>query len=270
MENENNTEVASESKMLSAEQIESIENREEGTTVQEALNNTKEETVLESEKTELPEKYAGKSAEEVFRLMNIENEYKANQNNNTETNEETKTEETPERLETIKEFTKKVQENGGEFSEEMYNELLEKGISKEEADLTKAGIEAKNAETVDNLFKSAETSREDFTEAGNWAKENWSKERVAEYNEAVDAAFKSGNEVIQKTLIRSLTEAFNNGKETSTETYHSNNTYSAPKVEGYSNKTEYFKDQRNPAYKKDASYRAMVEDKFFKTDKSKW
>ena len=253
------TVVDQKSTILSEEQVATIASGEEVVST--------EEIVLPSEEAinALPEKYAGKSAEEVYKLMKVEEDFKNGKKEEVKT-EEVKTE-VPENV--IKEFTDKLIENGGEFSEENYKELEGKGYSKDFVDNYKAGVEAKQAEEVGKTFSEAGTSQEDFQKAGEWARDNWDETRVSEFNEAMNEAYASGNKAIQKSLIRSLTDGFKSAPKDAAP-IHTNAAPEVAKVAGYTTKSEYFADVNNSRYSKDPSYRAIVEQKFLKTNRSNW
>jgi len=255
------------STILSDEQLNNVV---EGKEINENLG---EEIVLESDKKEeeaIPEKYAGKSAEEVYRLMKIENDYKNNQEQeNTEDNqtqENNNTEEVP--ADIVKEYTQKLIDNGGDFTEEDYTKLAEKGYTKDFVDNYKAGVEQKQKEDIKNTFIEASTTQEDFQKAGEWARQNWDETRINEFNEAMNEAYSSNNKAIQKSLIRSLTDSFNTAPKKA-QTFHGKSVAETT-VNGYKTKSDYIKDANDIRYKKDASYRKIVEQKFLKTDRNNW
>jgi len=270
MEN-NNIEVETKSTVLNEEEVNNIVNKEEN-----AGNN--EEIVLPSEENnvELPEKYAGKSAEEVYRLMKVEEEYqKSNQKGGDVPNEEVSVENNNENIETtlgeseVKEIIQDVIKNGGEFTEEIYKKLEEGGISKDIADNYKLGVEAKAQKQVEETLKDVGTNLDEYSQAGKVIRDIWDEKRISDFNEAMDAAEESGNTIVQKALIRSLLDAAKGAPKADVKQYHSN-TQIRSNQEGYSTKSDYFKDVNDRRYGKDKSFTKLVEQKFIKTDRKNW
>lgn len=254
-----------------------VKNIEEGKSFDEA--STEEEVVLPSEEADyqIPEKYKGKSAEELYKLMKKEEEYKLSQKDKGGDSVSTEgSEEGGEVVETrisqneISDIMKEVSQNDGVISEDIYKKLEEKGISKEEADTFYEGVQAKAEKEISKMFEEAGVTVEQIQEAGKLARENWSEDRIIEFNTALDEAHASGNKTIQKALYRSLVDSVKGLPSENANKIHSNQPTSTPKVEGYSTKSDYFADVNNPRYTKDSSYRKLVETKFLKTDRSNW
>lgn len=261
MEKENTeTVVDNKSTILTEEQVNNVV---EGKKINENL----EETVTLPSDDVIPEKYVGKTAEEVYKLMKIENDYKKNQDTKTEDTkvEDTKTEDNKEEIpeDVVKEYTEKLLKNGGEFTEEDYKKLAEQGYSKDLVDNYKKGVETKQAEEIKQTFIEAETTQEEFKKAGEWARDNWSETRITEFNEAINEAYATNNKTIQKALIRSLTDGFNNAPK-KVETFHSNTPNVSDAITGYDTKSSYIKDANDPRYAKDPSFRKIVEQKYLK------
>lgn len=261
------------STILSEEQVKNIEEGKDINTIE------NEEVVLPSEEADytIPEKYQGKSAEELYKLMKKEEEYKQSQKDNggdsISNNEEVevnKEEMTEEKKVEIKELMKEVANNDGVITEEIYQKLAENGMSKEDVDTQYAGVKAQAEEAVNKTFEEVGISRDEFSKAGELARENWSEDRINEFNNAMNEAYESGNKTIQKALMRSLVDSVKGLPTENANKVHSNNPTSSPKVEGYSTKSDYFADVNNTRYNKDASYRKLVEQKFLKTDRSNW
>ena len=170
----------------------------------------------------------------------------------------------------IMEIMKEVTNNDGVISEDIYKTLEEKGISKEEADTFYEGVKSKTEKEIEATFNEAGISREEFSKAGELARQNWTEDRILEFNTAMNEAYESGNKTIQKALMRSLVDSVKGLPSEDANKVHSNQPTSSPKVEGYSTKSDYFADVNNVRYRKDPSYRKLVEQKFLKTDRSNW
>lgn len=265
MQENNGIVVETKSTILNEEQVNNIVNKGE-TTTEENSNN---ETILPSDESSynLPEKYAGKSAEELYKLMKVEEEFNKGRD---KSKEEVNTEEVVVPQNIVEEFTNKFKENGGELTEQDYKELEEKGYNKDFVDNYKAGIEAKQLKEVNDTFTAVNVTQEQFQEAGKWARDNWSEDRVTEYNEAMNEAFATNNQSVKKALIRSLIDASTGAPKENAKTFHSNQPTSQPQVKGYSTKSEFFKDSQDNRYLKDRSYRELVEKKYLNTDRSNW
>jgi len=271
--------IENKSLILNETQLENIANGKH-------VNHTDDTVVLPSDSTfVMPDKFVGKSTEEIAKSY-LELEKKQNPKADVApeatdvkpadvipadgTPPPIPTENKAITMELVKEYTAKVLENGGEFSAEMYAELEAKGISKADADTYRDGMSAQQDKEIKDTFTGAETTQEQFAQAGQWARANWNDARVEEFNEAMNEAYASGNKSIQKALIRSLTEAFKTANVPAPQTFHGNTSATPPRTGGYESKTAYINDINNPAYAKDASYRDMVYKKLASSDKNKW
>jgi len=158
--------------------------------------------------------------------------------------DEEETESAPQSL--IQEYTAKVEANGGEITEEMYAELAAKGYDKDTVDTLKAGIEAKQEAQAAQILSDAGTNQGEFKEAVEWAKDNWSPERIARFNSAVES--NSGESLT--AVIEGLMDTFNAaGGPKVEEPVHSGVANPSPSTRGYSDMDEMIKDMGDPRYK---------------------
>lgn len=97
----------------------------------------------------------------------------------------------------------------GELSDETYEKLKnEMGLSKQYVDTYIEGVKAKSTQQISQLAKVA-GGMNNLNEATKWAKENYSAEERADYNEAL----KSGNPAAMKYAIKNLMNDFNKSKD---------------------------------------------------------
>lgn len=97
----------------------------------------------------------------------------------------------------------------GELSEDTYEKLKkDMGLSKQYVDTYIEGVKAKSTQQVSQLAKIA-GGYNTLTEATKWAKDNYSAEERADYNEAL----KSGNSAAMKFAIKQLVNDYNNSKD---------------------------------------------------------
>lgn len=175
----------------------------EGTIVaEEVQTDVVDEVTLPSDEVtfDMPEKFAGKTAEEIARsymeLEAMKNEPKE------ETSEELIEEHAGDTKDLIDEYTNR----GTEITEEDYAVLKEKGYSKEQVDTYKAGVEAQQATKAVELMTTAGTTPDEAKQAGEWARENWSEDRVSQFNTAISTA----NTDVQVQMLQMLTETYRN------------------------------------------------------------
>lgn len=213
---------------------------------------------------EMPEKFEGKTAEEIAKsyleleAMKTKEEEPPKENN----------EEPPENnATTTQDLIEEYAARGTELTEEDYKVLEEKGYSKRQVDLYKAGYAAEQAEKATQLLSTAGTSAEEAQNAATWARENWSEERVSQYNEAIEGA----PEAVQVQMIQMLTEQFRTSgvKPVETDPIHSSSK-PAPVTKGYESMEQLIADQSDPRYdtrsfKYDPAYYKAVRDKAAKS-----
>jgi len=241
------------SEVLSQEEVQKVLNDEE--------LGTEPELPSDKEEVEIPEKFKGKSPEEIIKAYQ-ELEKKLGQKE--EPQEETQEEpETKPEVAVYEKFLDKVK-GGEELSEEDYKELEEAGYNKQFVDQQVEFINYQKQKYVEEFlgdFGGIDT----FKEAVAWAKENWTEEQIQEYNEGLNA----GNRLAQKALVRSLIEEYQGSTKTETEPIHSNQPVNKP-TKGYSSEVDFMSDISDPRYGNDPAYTKAVETKMSQTDTSNW
>ena len=236
--------------------------------VQQTLNDEPitEEPVLPSEAFEVPDKFKGKSAEEIAKAY-VELEKMKTQQPTQEPKQEEEgggPESTPED-DTVQQYIQKVLNNES-LTEDEYQEIQTKyNVSKEQVDeqidYLKYKQEKKNKELYDSVG-----GKELFTSAVEWAKTNYSPEEIKAYNEALASATPN----IQKVIIKGIIDQYQLAAKIPGErTLHTNE---APrgKPKGYQSQHELLKDMQDSRYGNDRSYTKMVEAKMEVTDDSGW
>ena len=160
--------------------------------------------------------------------------------------EETLPSDEPEKLSLIDEYTKLVQENDGVITDEMYKALADKGYDKTTVDTIKAGIEATQASEATAILESAGTTQEDFSQAVEWAKENWSPERIERFNTLVSN--NSGDSLVG--VIEGLMDNYSSGTSpTVDEPIHSGISKASPSSKGYADENAMLMDMADARYK---------------------
>ena len=267
--------VVEKSTVLSEEEVQSTLSGEEAQT----------DTSLPSESDfEMPEKFQGKSAEEIAKAY-AELEKMKNQSK-----EETPEEQQPEEAADDSEFINPMLEEGrpegskdvpadqfvdfvneydtnGELSADSYSKLEELGYSKEFVDEKIGYINYKREKEADAVLEPY-GGTEEFKKVSAWAAENFTEAQL----ENINTQLASGNKATQDAVLSSLFMGYKqSGKVEAPQdvTLHTNQPQ-ATRTEGYATKSEYLKDAKDPRYEKDAGYRKQVEQKMLKTDMSKW
>lgn len=240
-----------------------------------------EEVVLpsEEENIELPEKYKGKTPEEIYKLMKIEEEYLKNKKeevtNKEDTIEETKSDETQKTEQKSEKSLETVANewiNTGEISEESMKFLEEQGISKEQVEIYKEGLTQKANREANELLQEIGTNIEEYKIVNNWLLETKSEQELKEFNEAISKADKTTLKFILKGVYNEYN--MNNQKQNTQEQILQENIHSNQSVNKTSNiyktKSEYYKDARDKRYGKDIAYTNAVDKKLAMTDTSIW
>ena len=202
------------------------------------------EVVLPSDeiKFEMPEKFAGKTAEEIAKSYI---ELEALKTKEAEPPKETPDEETPTPDATTTDLIEEYAARGTDLTEEDYKVLEEKGYSKRQVDLYKAGYQAEVAQKATELLTTAGTTADEAASAANWARENWSEERVTQYNAAIETA----SPEVQVQMIQMLTEQFRTaGPKVEPQDQLHASTNPAPTSKGYTSMEQLITDQSNPKY----------------------
>lgn len=234
---------------------------------------------------EMPDKFKGKSAEEIARAYAELEKMKNQQADEPESEKETVQEETddseyinpileegrPEGSKDVPvdQFVEYLQEydNTGELSEDSYKQLEELGYNKQFVDEKIDYIKYKREKEVDAVLEPY-GGTEAFKEVSAWAAANFTEQQL----ENINAQLASGNKQTQDAVLASLFMGYKQSNKTAAPqdvTLHTNQPQ-ATRTEGYATKSEYLKDAKDPRYEKDAGYRKQVEQKMLKTDMSKW
>jgi len=226
----------------------------------------------EQEVGQLPEKYQGKSAAEVYALMQKELAYKAEQSKKGESTEDDlevasdeATEESPAEEESEAETALK------EASEEFYKnegKLDEATVAKLEAlpsaDLIKAWQKLQSQTEVPAPISDAEAQeivtsvggQEAYNQALAWAAENLSPEDRAAYDQVIT----SGNKAATRFAVEALTNRYKAAVGFDGEAV-SGGRAKAAGVKPYRSEAELRRDLSNPRYQQDPAFRLDVEDR---------
>ena len=242
--------------------------------VQEIVEGPKEEeVVLPSDETsfEMPEKFQGKSAEEIAKAyLELEKMKKSSEeekggdevSQEEKSEDETKDEETSvvsddELKSYVEEFLAE-----GDLSEESYKQLEEKGVTKDQIKEHMEFIQYKQEKALKQVLEPLEGGVEKFKEVALWAKENKTEEEVNAFNEALS---KSSVEA-QRILLKGLYKEYEESNTTSNEdVLHTNTPQSTPKGV-YTTQEEFFKDIGSEEYKNNPKFRQAVEAKMARSD----
>lgn len=267
---ESATEQKPQSLLLSEEEVDSLLNPTDPAEGEEV--DTEEDVVLPSEEVAfvMPEKFAGKSAEDIAKAY-IELE-KMKEGKAQEDAEEPDGKETVPNKEveiTQEELSKYVTEfnEGGALSEESYAELEAKGLSREQVDEQIDYIKYKQDKAAAKLLEPFGTM-DDFKAAAEWARQNWTEAQVTNFNKKLST---SDEETIN-ALLTGLFAGYNatKPKETQMPDMLHGEAPKPVKPTGYESKSDMMKDMNDPRYAKDEVFRSKVAAKMAKTDMSKW
>jgi hypothetical protein len=226
----------------------------------------------EQEVGQLPEKYQGKSAAEVYALMQKELAYKAEQSKKGESTEDDlevasdeATEESPAEEESEAETALK------EASEEFYKnegKLDEATVAKLEAlpsaDLIKAWQKLQSQTEVPAPISDAEAQeivtsvggQEAYNQALAWAADNLSPEDRAAYDQVIT----SGNKAATRFAVEALTNRYKAAVGFDGEPV-SGGRAKATGIKPYRSEAELRRDLSNPRYQQDPAFRLDVEDR---------
>lgn len=274
MENEVQEEVIEQSIILDEGEVRQALSEEE----------PQEEVVLPSDDNfEMPDKFKGKSAEEIAKAYAELEKFKAIKEQQTEepVKEEAPVEDgeinpileegRPEGSQDIPadKFTKYLNEldTNGSISEEAYAELAELGYNREFVDEKVDYIKYKREKEVNKVLEPYGGVQE-FEKVSNWARGVFSEAQLANINKQLA----SGNKEVQDAVLSSLYNGYKQSATNAPEpevTLHTNQPQ-ATRTEGYSTKSEYLKDAKDPRYDRDPGYRKQVEQKMLKTNMEKW
>jgi hypothetical protein len=257
--------------------------------VQATLNGDSGETdvSLPSEDNfEMPEKFQGKSAEEIARAYAELEKMKSQRKEDTQTEDEAPQDGDDPNAEYINPMIEEGRPEGskdvpvdqfagfvdeydanGKLSEESYKALEDLGYNKAFVDEKIDYINYKRERDADAIL-APHGGAEEFKKVSAWAAANFSEEQLNNIN----MQLATGNRQTQDAVLSSLFMGYkqSNGNQPPAEqTLHTNQPQTT-RTEGYATKSEYLKDAKDPRYEKDAGYRKQVEQKMLKTDMSKW
>lgn len=244
-----------------------------------------EQSLPSDDNFEMPDKFKGKSAEEIARAYaelekmkaQKQDEQPQTEDDNTQTGDDSEyvnpmlEEGRPEGSKDVPvdQFAGFVDEYdaNGQLSQDSYAKLEELGYSKEFVDEKIDYINYKRDKDVETILK-PHGGAEEFKKVSAWAAENFSEEQLNNIN----MQLATGNRQTQDAVLSSLFMGYKQSVKTDTPqdvTLHTNQPQ-ATRTEGYATKSDYLKDAKDPRYEKDAGYRKLVEQKMLKTDMSKW
>jgi hypothetical protein len=224
-----------------------------------------EEVTLPSDigEFELPEKFQGKSAEEIAKAyVELEKKLGGGQNEQATPNE-TPPEPNEEVAEEQPNYLKEYIENG-DLSEESYKLLEEKGYSREEVidrlEFEKFRQEKQISELVEPIG-----GIEEYTKLNEWASENIPQEQIAAFYEE----FKAAGPLAKKALIKDAYMYYKQSIGEDVGTYLHTNEPQTKQVKGYTSQHELQKDMSDPRYGVDRSYTLAVEEKVARSNLDK-
>jgi len=227
-----------------------------------------EEAVLPSDKVEfeIPEKFKGKSAEDIAKAYMELEKMKGKQPLEEEVEEEKEVRDEPPEASADKEaYSKYVElfEKNGELSEAEYAELDKAGYSKEVVDGEIARVsEQKEFEAfradkkLNSILEPLGGGTDKFKEVAAWANEAKPAEDVKAFNEALAES----NVIAQQAMLRGLYAEYEASNKDTDTVLHSGSRQTTPS-KGYKTQEEFFKDVGSKEYKNNPTYRAAVEKK---------
>ena len=255
-----------EGESIIAEQSEVLTNGEVANIVE---GTEPEEAVLDSDKVEfeVPEKFKGKSAEEIAKAYVELEKMKSNQPPEEDAEEyedevENEDGEISEDEAAYNHYEAEFEANGG-LSEESYTELAEAGYSRAEVDaeiadhvLDKEFTEYKQEKQLNSVLEPLGGGTDKFKEVAAWANEVKSVEDINAFNESLAVA----TPVAQQAMLRGLYSEYDNSNQEMETVLHAGSRQTLP-GKGYKTQEEFFKDVGSPEYKNNAAYRSAVEKK---------
>jgi len=254
--------VEEQSTVLNAEEVEAAVKADEGEVVI-------EETKLPSDEEtyELPEKFKGKSAEEIAKAYQELEKMKSNPDKEEEGGDEESEPEDKDKpkdklanVDTNKYYESYLENDG--LTEGDYEELAKEGLNKEQVDEQIEFIKYKTQKAEEAILDG--TPIEEYTAAAVKAKEAWGEDKAAQFNKELGEA----SLYVQKMMIKNLVSEFSEGA-APTEPLHTSKPQTQP-AKGYANRSELLKDIADPRYETDKNCNKEVEEKLAMTDDSSW
>lgn len=266
-----NDEIA-ESMRIAAEQqaLATGERLEQEAAAEEEAIYTKAREAQEAEVAQLPEKYQGKTAAEVYALMQKEIAYKAEQAKKGEPSEddpegaseepdgETPAEEESEVSKALREASEEFYANEGKLDEATVAKLSELPS----AELIKAWQELQAKAPIETSLSDAEADKivqgvggqEAYNQTLKWAAENLSPEDRAAYDKVIS----SGNREATRFAVEALHQRYKNAVGFDGDPL-SGGTAKTAGVKPYRSNAELRRDLANPRYQEDPAFRLDVE-----------
>ncbi len=213
----------------------------------------------DSEEFTMPDKFQGKSAEDIARSYMELEKHKGVKPPPTETPEDGA--EAPEEGEGSNKYLDEFYKTG-ELSEDSYKELEEQGVTKEQVD-DKLDYERYKQQKATNEMAEVVGGIDNYSAMEKWATDTISEEDRTSFVTEFQKSGKLAREALLKNLYSDYTKA-NEG----VDVIHTNESQYSPK-KGYMSEHEFQEDLADKRYGTDRSYTKAVEQKMAKT-KATW
>lgn len=246
--------------------------RARGTTEQYVDSKYNDDGSPKEEQIEIPEKFKGKSLEDVVKAYTELEKKLSEKNTSSEPPQEENKKDTSEKEQSNSEVEDKVNAilspkdfkkyeeaylSQGALTDEHYKELEGKGFSKEIVDLYIEGAKAREQLYTQQIYNVA-GGEEAYNELITWASQNLDQSTAQRLNEDL----MSGSVERAKFAVETLQLR----KGTPPRRVEGNSAASGD-IKAYRSKTEWQKDVRDPNYGKDKKFTAMVDAKFLASKK---
>ncbi len=227
---------------------------------------TPQETILPSDvvEFEVPEKFAGKSMEEVIKSYQELEKLQSGREPEEEVVQEAteENEKAPEVTEITEDVYNKYIDKD-EVTEADYIELEKLGFNKEQVDTEiserdemREFQEYKTNKTLNSILEPLGGGADKLKEVSDWANSSKSPEEVAEFNSTLSKVPK----VAQQAMLKTLYAEYEASNDTMEQVLHTNNNQTQPS-KGYKTQEEFFKDVGSEEYQTNPAYRQAVEKK---------
>ncbi len=225
---------------------------------------------------EVPDKFAGKSIEDVIKSYQELEKMKGGGQESTEGEAPLPEPEVNETVtevqqEQYQQYADSLDKNGS-LSDAEYAELAKAGYDK--ATVDKEIVDRadrlefnkyKANKTLDDVLDPLGGGQEKFRQVADWANNSKDKAEVAEFN----AALKAAPKMAQQAMLRGLYAEFESSADAGDTVLHTNSSQRAGS-KGYTNESEMFKDMNSPSYLSDPKYNKAVMDKLAISDTTGW
>ena len=228
-----------------------------------------EEVGLPSDEVEfeVPEKFKGKSAEDIIKsYQELERMKGGDEVSQEEKPEGEETSEGPVQLSTaeISTFEQSYRENGG-LTEADYAALEAKGFTRDQINEEVGYREYKEERAVNQVIEPLGGGKEKLQEVISWAQKAKNPAEIQAFNDALAAA----PLVAQQAMLKGLYAEYDTSGSSTTEVYHSGSGTKGPS-KGYATEADFMKDLDHPAYKTDKSFVKKVEAKLGISNTDEW